>query len=206
MIPRRSILGPRVWILLVGGAILAACAKSSPDRGATFQARDGRLDVAGLHWSTPKNWKQLDPSPRIWAMYRRAAVEGDGEGAELTVRWFGPKSAGDIEKTLRLWVSEMNAPDGGDANRVALRSRRVGSDAIYDFVVVDGIYQRSMGGGPMTGGRTKALPGYHMVGVVVEGPEGQAFFHLVGPEATSKRMEAEMRAMFRTSQSPSSSP
>ena len=67
---------------------------------------------------------------------------------------------------------------------------------VQHVVEVDGIYQRSMGGGPITGGRTKAYPGWRMVGAIIEAPEGNVFFKLVGPAATARTMEASYRAML----------
>jgi hypothetical protein len=55
-----------------------------------------------------------------------------------------------------------------------------------------------MGGGPMTGGRTKAHPGWRMVAAIVEAPEGNVFFKLVGPEATAREMEESFRDMLTT--------
>jgi len=42
------------------------------------------------------------------------------------------------------------------------------------------------------------LPGYRLVGVVLEGPQGSLFFKLTGPEATVKSMENDLLAMVKT--------
>jgi hypothetical protein len=180
---------------LLALVLLTACAGSEPSALQT-QAHDGKLEVAGLHWVVPSTWERFPDAPRVWASYRRPAVDPETHSAKLTVYYSPGDAGGAIEKTLRYWVSEMEAPDGSDANRIALRSRLVVEGANYDFVAVDGIYQESMGGGPMTGGRTKAQPGHRLVGTVVEGPGGRAFLRLIGPAATARQMEAEMRAMF----------
>lgn len=201
----RSVILARIPALGLGAALLlvGGCATGESSVPAV-QPHNGALDVAGLHWSVPASWERADDLPQggsqprahAWAAYHRPPVAPDPRGAELTVYYDPLDAGGAVESTLRHWVSSMNAPDGGDAQRIALRSRWMAPDATFDFVVVDGIYERSLGGGPMTGGRTKAEPGYRLVGAVVEGPAGRAFLRLVGPEATARRMEAEMRAMF----------
>ena len=50
----------------------------------------------------------------------------------------------------------------------------------------------------MTGGRTKAFPGWRMVGAIIEAPEGNVFFKLVGPDATAREMEESFRGMVST--------
>ena len=63
------------------------------------------------------------------------------------------------------------------------------------MVTLDGSY-KSGGGRPMGGGG-EVLPGYRLVGVVLEGPQGSLFFKLTGPEATAKAMEGDLLAMVK---------
>ena len=124
-------------------------------------------------------------------------MEGDDLAAEVTVFFFGTGQGGDIESNIRRWIGQMEAPEGKAIEEVVLRSKvttRTGLDIHY--VEIDGTFQRSMGGGPMTGGRTKAFPGWRMVGAIVEAPGGNVFFKLVGPEQTAREMEQAYREML----------
>ena len=177
--------------------ILAAVACGGGDGQTLYaQRHDGRLSIAGLVGDVPVDWERRPDEPRIWAKYSRAALAPDRVGAELVVHYDPADPGGAVEATLQHWVSQMSAPGGGDARRLELRSRWTIDDAIIDLVVVDGIYQRSLGGGPMTGGRTRAEPGYRLVGMVVEGPAGRAFLRLVGPRRTAEAMENELRGLL----------
>jgi len=62
-------------------------------------------------------------------------------------------------------------------------------------VSLNGSY-KSGGGRPM-GGETTLLPGYRLVGVVLEGPQGSLFFKLTGPEKTARVMEADLLQMVQ---------
>ena len=41
------------------------------------------------------------------------------------------------------------------------------------------------------------MPGYRLVGVVIEGPRGSLFFKLTGPVATARQMEVDLLAMVK---------
>ena len=47
------------------------------------------------------------------------------------------------------------------------------------------------------GGGGEVLPGYRLVGVVLEGPQGSVFFKLTGPEATARAMEGDLLTMVK---------
>lgn len=161
------------------------------------QPGGGVVTLAGIRFAPAEAWTDLGPSRMRKAQYTHLPVEADAEPAELNVFYFGPNQGGDVESNIARWVGQMEAPDGGDAGAVAVRSKlTTGNGLDVHFVEVDGTYNMSMGGGPMTGGRTKALEGYRMVGAIVEAPQGLVFFKLTGPEATAKAMEEEMRAML----------
>ena len=66
------------------------------------------------------------------------------------------------------------------------------------MVSLDGSY-KSGGGRPMGGGG-EVLPGYRLVGVVVEGPQGSLFFKLTGPKATVAVMEPQLVEMVKKAQ------
>ena len=62
------------------------------------------------------------------------------------------------------------------------------------LAAVDGTY---LAGGmrPMGGDEATPRPGYRLVGVVLEGPQGSLFFKLTGPEATARAMEGSLLEM-----------
>jgi hypothetical protein len=90
----------------------------------------------------------------------------------------------------------MKTPDGGDAAGTAIRSKLTTNGFEVHFVEVDGTYMQSMGGGPMTGGRTEAKEGYRMVAAIVEAPGGNVFIKLTGPDTTARKMEEDLREMI----------
>lgn len=175
-------------------------APSSPAGTGTVThepAPTGALRLAGVEFKAPAEWNDLGASQMRQATYTLGPVEGDQQEAEVTVFFFGSGQGGDIESNIRRWIGQMEAPEGKSIEEVVRRSKLTSPTGLeLHFVEVDGIFQRSMGGGPMTGGRTKAFEGYRMVGAIVEAPEGNVFLKLVGPDKTARAMEEGYRAML----------
>ena len=160
---------------------------------------EGPLDLAGVAFLPPSEWEDLGASGMRKAAFNFGPLDGDENAAEVTVFFFGSGQGGDIESNIRRWVGQMDPPEGKTIEEVVRRSKMTTQTGLdVHFVEVDGIFQRSMGGGPMTGGRTKPFPGWRMVGAIIEAPEGNVFFKLVGPDATARAMEESFRGMIST--------
>ena len=212
---RRRCVGrelPLAWLL----AVLSMTACENPDaeqaavtrlaprivpataRTDTSSVDAGRvLQVAGLRFPLPLRWERLEADHPRELRFRRGPDASDRMAAEIEVRAAGAHRPGDVEAAMRHWISRMQSPEGEDASRIALRSRLMSDDGpTVHFLEISGIYLRSMGGGPMTGGRTKALRGYRLFGAIVLAEHGTALFEIVGPETTARHAESELRLML----------
>lgn len=164
---------------------------------APAQPVGGVLQLGGVNFTPPAAWRDLGPAPMLRAKYLLSPVEGEELAAEVNVAYYGQEMGGDIEANLARWIGQMRTPDGAEASDIALRSKlTTGNGLDVHFVEIDGIYMKSMGGGPMTGGRTQAQPDHRLVGAIVVGPEGNVFIKLVGPQKTARAMEAQLREML----------
>lgn len=164
---------------------------------APAQPGSSSLQLGGVNFTPPAEWHDLGPAPMLRAKYQLAPVEGDEVVAEVNVAFYGQEMGGDIEANIGRWVGQMKTPNGEDAASIARRSKLTTANGLdIHFVEIDGTYMKSMGGGPMTGGRTQAQPNHRLVGAIVVGPEGNTFIKLVGPEKTARVMEEQLRAML----------
>lgn len=164
---------------------------------APAQPGGASLQLGGVNFVPSPAWRDLGPAPMLRAKYQLSPVEGDDVVAELNVAYYGDEMGGDIEANIGRWVGQMKTPEGEDAASIARLSKLTTGNGIdIHFVEVDGTYMKSMGGGPMTGGRTQAQPDHRLVGAIVVGPQGNVFIKLVGPEKTARVMEEQLRAML----------
>jgi len=174
-----------------GGGEADARSQAAPAADAS-----GGTTIAGVTFTVPGGWRDLGPDGMRQAQYRLAPVEGDAAEAEVNVFYFGPSSGGGVEANLARWIGQITLPDGGDPATVAERSTFTADGMTCHVVALDGDY-KSGGGRPMGGGG-ETLPGYRLVGVVVEGPQGSVFFKLTGPEATARAMEGDLVTMVKS--------
>lgn len=193
--------------LLVLSSLIVAC--GGDDQGETQAARQatadapppvqdqaqagGEVTIAGITVTVPDSWQDLGPSGMRQAQFQLPPVEGDTEPAEVNVFYFGPASGGGVEANLQRWIGQMTVAEGAEPTRSTFTA-----DGMSGHVVsVDGSYNAgSMR--PMGGGDSTPKPGYRLVGVVLEGPEGSLFFKLTGPVATARAMEAELMPMMES--------
>lgn len=156
----------------------------------------GRATLAGVSFIPPSSWTDLGGSGMRQAQYRIVPVGEDKAPGEVNVFYFGPESGGGVEANLERWIGQMVLPDVADPDNAIERSTFTADGMPGHIVSVNGTY-KSGGGRPM-GGDGEALPGYRLVGVVIEGPQGSLFFKLTGPEATARAMEKDLLPMVRT--------
>ncbi len=154
------------------------------------------VTLAGITFTPPGDWTDTGPSGMRKASYYFGPAEGDTDSGTVTVFYFGPTGGGSIDANIDRWVSQMVQADGSDPKASAERYNMETAGMPVHVVTADGAYTGSMGGGGM-GGATDASEGYHLIGAVVEGPEGNVFFKLTGPKRTAEAMGDEFLAMIK---------
>jgi hypothetical protein len=135
--------------------------------------------AAGIRWTAPAGWKAEAARPMRAATYSIAPAAGDSAGAECVVNYFGPGQGGGVEANIERWRGQVLGPDGKPAPaKIDKRSSRGIAITVIDS---SGAYTGM--GGPMMAS-AKAVPGYRLIGAIVEGPGGSVFFKLTGPAKT----------------------
>jgi hypothetical protein len=130
---------------------------------------------AGVQWTTPAGWKPEAQRPMRLATYTIAP------GAECGVYFFGSGQGGSVDANLDRWIGQFLQADGKPSKAAAKIAKRTIHSWAVTTVDVSGSYT-GMGGPTAQGGA--AMPGYRMLGAIVEGPQGSIFFKFTGPEKT----------------------
>lgn len=135
--------------------------------------------AGGLRWMRPEGWTTEAPRPMRAATYTVPPTAGDQPGAECVVYFFGENQGGSVEANIERWKGQFRGAAGKPpAAKVAKRTSRGIPITTID---VSGEYTGM--GGPMARERT-AVPGYRLLGAVVEGPRGNVFVKFTGPAKT----------------------
>jgi hypothetical protein len=135
--------------------------------------------AAGIRWTAPPGWKAEAPRPMRAATYSIPASSGDSAGAECVVNYFGPGQGGSVEANVERWKGQIQGADGKPAP--AKIDKRTRGGVAITLVDASGSYTGM--GGPMMAS-AKPVPGYRLLGAIVEGPGGSVFFKLTGPAKT----------------------
>jgi len=203
MMLRRAVFALVVIVAFAGGMILQR-QLSSPRESPGSQAAEGDasgmaglgpggmiaepppdLDT-GLDWTVPKRWARLADRAMRVATYSAPAASGDAEAAECAVFHFGPGQGGGVEDNIRRWVEQFEnaqTPDRVTRTLNGLKVHRV--QVRGDYLAPSGPMMQSSG--------TKQ--GYMLIGSIVEGPAGDVYFKLTGPERTTSAAAKEFDAM-----------
>jgi len=193
-----------VALPLIAAALLVAC--SSSDSGKTQSGDFSKeavaatlngtpISVAGISFTPPAEWTDQGPSGMRKASYAFGPLEGDADSATVTVFYFGEGMGGDVDANIKRWIGQMSDhATGGPCTDIQKQELEVAGMPVH-AVSVMGDFNASMGG-PMMGGDTTLKPGYFMSAVVLEGPQGNVFFKLTGPEKTARAMNDGFMAML----------
>ena len=158
-------------------------AESAPGEVAAPVAAD-----PGVHWDVPRTWTiDLAQGMRL-ATYLVPAAKGS-EQAQCAVYYFGPGQGGGVEPNLQRWMGEFQPLEKHDIKRL------VPGGITVTRITASGTYVAHSMRGPEEPAEKKSAG---LLGAVVEGPQGDVFFKLIGPSATVDAATADFDRMLES--------
>ena len=152
--------------------------------------------AGGLRWTMPAGWKAQPERPMRAATYAVPAAPGDKEPGECAVFFFGRGQGGSVQDNIERWRLQMVGADGKPA-AAKIDKRQAGKLAI---TLVDSSGGYTGMGGPMASS-AKAVPGYRLLGAVVEGPGGNNIFvKFTGPAKTVAANQKQFEGLLASFQ------
>lgn len=148
--------------------------------------------AGGLRWGAPAGWKAMPERPMRAATYVVPPVAPDAETSECVVYFFGRGQGGSVADNLERWRGQVLGADGKPA--LAKFDKRQSDGLTISRIDSTGSYT-GMGGPMAAGGR--AVPGYRLLGAVIEGPGGNNLFvKFAGPAKTVAANEKQFNALL----------
>lgn len=177
-----------IVLLVTAGACLADDAKADKPAPKTKKVEAGKITI-----TVPESWKRKDSTQMRLAQFDVPAADGDKEPGEFVVFYFGPQGAGGLDANIERWVGQLEE----EGRRVKIVS---GESELGKYTLVDltGTYNKSIG--PPIAKKTKRLPEWRVLNVMIETKSGPYFLKLDGPETTIAGVEKEFRASFGAKQ------
>lgn len=153
--------------------------------------------AGGLRWTMPAGWQGAPERPMRAATYSVPATPGDASPGECAVFYFGRGQGGSVSDNIERWRSQIQVADGKPAP--AKIDKRQARGLTITMVDSSGAYT-GVGGPVATSSR--AVPGYRLLGAVVEGPGGHNIFvKFTGPAKTvaaNQQKFEQLLASFQT--------
>ena len=151
--------------------------------------------AGGIRWTRPAGWTTEAARPMRAATYTVPPAAGDQQGGECVVYYFGEGQGGSVDANIERWTSQFRGPGGKPVvPKVAKRT----SNALA-IVTIDVSGEYTGMGGPMARDRT-AVPGYRLLGAVIEGPRGNVFVKFTAPEHTVAANEQKFAQLLASMQ------
>lgn len=147
--------------------------------------------AAGVRWTAPPGWTNEGSRPMRAATYTIAPAPGDKSSAECGVYFFGAGQGGTVEANLERWKGQFKGPDG----KVA--AAQVAKRTVHGLTIttIDTAGEYSGMGGPMAAA-SPAVPGYRLLGAIVEGRGGNVFVKFAGPAKTIAANQQKFEQML----------
>lgn len=150
------------------------------------------ITLAGIQYRPAKQWTSYPPAGMRKGIFSYGPLEQDADSATILVFHFGQTSGGSIEANLERWITQWSLPDGRDPHTATLQHDFEVDGMTVHILTLMGTYSSgSMSSAPV------AKENYRLVAAIVEGPSGNVFFKLTGPDYTARIMIEAFMSMIR---------
>jgi hypothetical protein len=140
----------------------------------------------GVGWQVPSRWSRAESNSMRLATYAIPAASGDHAPTRCAVYYFGPGQGGDAQTNVERWIGEFENP--GKPERI---SRTVDGLPVAT-VRVRGTYLAHAG----MGEDAAVQPRHELYAAIVEGPKGDLFFKLTGPQRSVDAAAGEFEGLL----------
>ncbi|MGH9441075.1 MAG: hypothetical protein ACRD16_02250 [Thermoanaerobaculia bacterium] len=205
----------RSLTLVLAAAALLSCRKREPSPqvmmipshqesaspGASPEAStgpEGSVEVAGVSFSAPAQWRRETPSSPMRAAQFSLPGAGNEKDGLFVVYFFGGGQGGSVEENIRRWKGQFADSSGRPAEGSVRTDRRNGLPVT--IVMAAGTYSSGLPMGP-----SAPEPNSELWGAIVEGPQGNVFFKATGPKSTIERSKAGFETVLASLKSVSTS-
>jgi hypothetical protein len=161
--------------------LLCPLAISTSPGGESKKDKKGTVvNIDDLEALTPADWVKEKPSNRLRSyQFRLPKAKDDKEDAELAIF---PNMTGSHKEILERWKETFQAPDGKTLDEVMKVEKLKAGKVRLLYLDIHGTYLYK--DRPLATTKPVLKPGYRMLSVLFESPDGPSRIWVVGPAAT----------------------
>jgi gluconolactonase len=159
------------------------------DKGAA-SGKTKMVKAGGITLTVPEAWKEKEPSSNFRAAEIEVPAAGDDKSpGELVVFNFGAGGGGGVQANVDRWIGQFDA----EGRKVKVWKGKA-SQGEYTLVDLTGTYKKPIG--PPIQMKSKPMPGWRVLGVVLQAEGGPYFIKLDGPDKTINAAATDFRTSF----------
>lgn len=182
-------LGSMFLMFCVCSLVPAARGDDKADKGAAA-GKTKMVKAGGITLTVPETWKEKEPSSSFRAAEIEVPAAGDDKSpGELAVFNFGAGGGGGVQANVDRWIGQFDS----EGRKVKIWKGK-GSQGEYTLVELTGTYKKPIG--PPIQMKSKPMPGWRVLGVVLQAEGGPYFIKLDGPDKTITAAASDFRASF----------
>jgi hypothetical protein len=166
--------------------IAAACHAGAQD------AKPTELKVGSFTFKVAPPWAAKAEPRMMSAGGFTLAGKAGAAPVEADFYHFGAGGGGGIEPNIKRWQSQFTAGADGKAPTMEREELTFG-DSKALIVTIKGTFLS----GPAMSPTKTPMPGYAMLGAILESKEGDVFVKITGPEAATLATKEEVKAMVK---------
>lgn len=145
--------------------------------------------VGEFTFTRPAKWESVEvTSPMRKAQLKVSGAEG--KSADVVFFDFGPSAgaAGGVKANVDRWLRQFDPTD----KQPKVEETTIGKTKVT-FVQTEGTYHSGMPGGPLT-----PMPGYALMGAIMQSDDGDVFVKMTGPKEVVNASIADFKKMIES--------
>jgi len=151
------------------------------DDHATFPAED-------FTFTRPAKWEWVESTSQMRKAQLKVTDAASKAIADVAFYYFGARGAGGVQANVDRWLNQFTEPS--DQINAKVEHTTIGKTKLT-YVQAEGTYKSGMPGGPTT-----PMPGYALVGAILESDNGNVFVRMTGPKKLVQSSLMEFKKMI----------
>jgi hypothetical protein len=146
--------------------------------------------VGEFTFTRPAKWEWVESTSQMRKAQLKLTDPVSKTSADVAFYYFGAGGAGGVQANVDRWLNQFAEPKEQINARV--ENTTVGKTKVT-YVQAEGTYKSGMPGGPTT-----PMPGYALVGAILESGQGNVFVRMTGPKDFVKSAVADFKKMIES--------
>jgi len=146
--------------------------------------------VGEFTFARPANWAWVESTSQMRKAQLKVTDAASKASADVAFYHFGTGGAGTVQANVDRWLHQFVEPS--DQINAKVEHTTVGKTKLT-YVQAEGTYQSGMPGGQLT-----PMPGFALIGAILESDKGNVFVRMTGPKELVRSLVVDFKNMIES--------